>query len=339
MTVRSIWGNLRSEERFLLVFSFVALLYFILFLPESVDLYGFFVLEVKAFTVSFMFFQGAFIVAAAYFVYFYFKKLLAAAGYFSGPKAGKLSIRLLAKRAIGLVRPFFFLMLGFSSLVIALCALTAGAQGRLENEMLMAWDKAVFGNYPFVWLHAAQNPLKPVFDDIALLIIWSFHGLSLLIGATIIYFVKNRKIYPALVISFFMAMGIGLVFWQIIPANSPNNFILSENPSFPGYQPNKYVLEYQERVRERQKEMPPVSTFPSSHVNWGVQIVYFWAVHNRKTLWLSIPWFLLMVLGTVYLAQHYAVDILLGIPLGAVSIAAGRFLAKRLERPAPQFFG
>ncbi len=331
MTVRTTWHKLKAEEKFLLFFSFATLVTFYFSSRVPAKLYDFFLLEVDAFTVSFSFFQGAVILAAVYFIYFYIKKFLELAGL-SIVKRGDKVIGLgdLAKKAAGLARPFFFLFLGFSSLVIALSGVTADVQGRLVSGMLFKWDENIFGAYPFIWLHTASNPLKPLFDFLAPLIIICFQGLSLLIGATLVFFAPNKKIYPAFVISFFMTMGIGLFFWWVVPANSPNNYYLSADHSIPGYVPDRPVLVFEEDVREHQKKIPPISTFPSSHVNWGMQIVYFWAVYNRKTLFISVPWFLLMALGTVYLAQHYAVDVLLGIPLGVVSIMTGKMLAGRL---------
>ena len=331
MKAVSIWNKLRSEEKFLLFFSIVCLLLFYFTSGGSISFYDFFLLEAEAFTVSFNFFQGAAILAAAFSVYVYIKVFLEHAGILS--KRGNPAARLkdLAGKARGLLRPLLFLLFGFSNLLIALSGITADVQGRIANEMLLGWDEAVFGVYPFIWLHTAANSLKPVFDFLSPLIIYSFQGLSLVIGATMIFFMKNRKIYPALVSSFFIAMGIGLFFWWAVPANSPNNYYLSVERSIPGYDPNRFVAEFEEKVRSRQQKLPPISTFPSSHVNWGMQIVFFWAVYDRRTLFVSVPWFLLMALGTVYLAQHYAVDILLGIPLGAVSIAAANLLVKRLS--------
>lgn len=328
MAVSTIWQRLRIEEIFLLLFSCICLFLFHFTSRGSIGIVDFLLLEAQAFTVSFNFFQGAVILAAVFFIYIYIRvffenAVLAKKG---DPMSG---LKDLARKARGLARPSFFLLLGFSSLIIVLSGVTADAQGRLMSGMLLAWDKAIFGVYPFVWLHTADNPFKLLFDFLSPLTICCFQGLSLLIGATMAFFMNKRKIYPALVISFFMTTAVGLVFWWAVPANSPNNFYLSAEQSMLGYEPASSVSIFEEKVRNRQKELPPVSTFPSSHVQWGMQIVYYWAVYNRKTLFVSVPWFLLMFLGTVYLAQHYAVDILLGIPLGAISIASANFLAKR----------
>jgi membrane-associated phospholipid phosphatase len=132
-----------------------------------------------------------------------------------------------------------------------------------------------------------------------------------------------------MVVSFFTAYAFGMFFWYYVPVNSPNNYFLSQDPQIEGYQPNDRVLDFEKAMRESQKEVTPISTFPSAHVMWGMQLVYFWARYNKKTLFIFAPWFLLMTLGTVFLAQHYAVDVLLAFPLGILSIWIGRSFADR----------
>ncbi len=56
----------------------------------------------------------------------------------------------------------------------------------------------------------------------------------------------------------------------------------------------------------------PLNGFPSNHVTWSViSIIALWRLRNRapRTSWILMLWFLLILPATVFLHQHYLVDI------------------------------
>lgn len=60
----------------------------------------------------------------------------------------------------------------------------------------------------------------------------------------------------------------------------------------------------------------PLNGFPSNHVTWSViSIIALWRLRNRapRTSWILMLWFLLILPATVFLHQHYLVDIYGGI--------------------------
>jgi membrane-associated phospholipid phosphatase len=154
----------------------------------------------------------------------------------------------------------------------------------------------------------------------------------LLIGATIAFFLARKKDSAALIVSLFVILIISSFFLYAFPVNSPNNYILARGKVIEGFDPNPQVLAYQAELRDEQKQTLPISTFPSTHITFGITIVYFWAKYRKWTLLFLVPAFLLMALGTVYLAQHYAVDVLLAIPVAAISIAIGELTANKFVR-------
>lgn len=63
----------------------------------------------------------------------------------------------------------------------------------------------------------------------------------------------------------------------------------------------------------------PLNGFPSNHVTWSVvSIIALWRLRNRapRTSWILMGWFLLILPATVFLHQHYLVDIYGGIFVG-----------------------
>ena len=60
----------------------------------------------------------------------------------------------------------------------------------------------------------------------------------------------------------------------------------------------------------------PLNGFPSNHVTWSVvSILALWRLRKRtpRVSWSLIAWFLLIIPATVFLAQHFLIDIYGGI--------------------------
>ena len=60
----------------------------------------------------------------------------------------------------------------------------------------------------------------------------------------------------------------------------------------------------------------PLNGFPSNHVTWSVvSILALWRLRKRiaRTAWALIAWFILIIPATVFLAQHFIIDIYGGI--------------------------
>lgn len=61
----------------------------------------------------------------------------------------------------------------------------------------------------------------------------------------------------------------------------------------------------------------PTAAFPSSHVGIAtVCLMLAWHSRNRLLLWLSLPFYILLCLSTVYIMAHYAIDAIAGLVTG-----------------------
>lgn len=77
----------------------------------------------------------------------------------------------------------------------------------------------------------------------------------------------------------------------------------------------------------------PLNGFPSNHVTWTVvSIIALWRIRHRipRTARVLIPWFLLIIPATVFLQQHYVIDIYGGL-LVAFAVYWGCMF--RIEKP------
>jgi membrane-associated phospholipid phosphatase len=76
----------------------------------------------------------------------------------------------------------------------------------------------------------------------------------------------------------------------------------------------------------------PLNGFPSNHVTWSViSIIALWRLRNRapRTSWILMLWFLLILPATVFLHQHYLVDIYGGIFVAFTAYWSVMFIVER----------
>ena len=80
----------------------------------------------------------------------------------------------------------------------------------------------------------------------------------------------------------------------------------------------------------------PLNGFPSNHVTWSVvSIIALWRLRKRapRTSWILMSWFVLILPATVFLHQHYLVDIYGGIFVAFTVYWSCMFL---IEKPTLQ---
>ncbi|MGC1583925.1 MAG: phosphatase PAP2 family protein, partial [Candidatus Acidiferrales bacterium] len=71
------------------------------------------------------------------------------------------------------------------------------------------------------------------------------------------------------------------------------------------------------------------AAFPSAHVAGSmVAILASWR-YRRWLFWLCVPFFVCMMVATVYGGYHYVADVLAGMLTGAIGFAAGSWLINR----------
>ncbi|PIS30506.1 MAG: hypothetical protein COT43_01615 [Candidatus Marinimicrobia bacterium CG08_land_8_20_14_0_20_45_22] len=74
--------------------------------------------------------------------------------------------------------------------------------------------------------------------------------------------------------------------------------------------------------------------FPSTHVSTMVIITIFTAKFNRKSLWLTIPVTVGIIIATVYCSYHYAIDALAGIVSGYLCYLFGHHIYSNWKHPS-----
>ena len=212
-----------------------------------------------------------------------------------------------------------------------------GIRERLVNIQLLEIDKALTGKYLLFWLSSSTNPWRKFLDIAAKPATYSFLllGFVLTIVLLFLYLNKKKNLFGEYIIAYFLVTTMATPLWYIFPANSPfNSFIYGKGRSLPfiqeelkQYHPRKVIEENQKSMWESQKKEMPLTTMPSMHWAWSLISVYFLAKASKLTLFFSLPWLFLNLIGTIYLGCHYLIDGIIALFLAVIAILLTELIA------------
>ena len=180
------------------------------------------------------------------------------------------------------------------------------------------FNKATYSYEPLImkgWLDA-KIPLVSIFVVPYL----SFHILAALVVPLLSLKIGGFKA--------FLVNGVAIIVGQIC-LDVAYAFFQTQVPRtpVPGNSPFDWVL-----VNVVYGNDQPLNGFPSNHVTWSViSIIALWRLRNRapRTSWILMLWFLLILPATVFLHQHYLVDIYGGIFVAFTAYWSVMFIVER----------
>jgi len=190
-----------------------------------------------------------------------------------------------------------------------------GAEGSLISALLDSWS-----NRPRVW-------------DAVYQMLWVvvFLGLGALARAGHLRLMAEALC--AVVLAFHLTRYIAIAFPSAGPVfYRPELFDLTGTASGPMVQ---MLRDYMAGSLPQTSLLPGSQAFPSLHVGlaWCALVVMYreW----RWTLWLTLPWFVLNWLATVFLGWHYIVDGLGGVAVMAFSLWISGVLMRAFSASSP----
>ncbi len=187
------------------------------------------------------------------------------------------------------------------------------------DRWLIAFDYRLVGAHPTVWLEQFARPALNDFMQMAYISYFFY----LVILAGIFYAQKEWRAYWAVMTSSVAAYAIGYVISILLPIESPYHSLAAlQHVELTGgfFTALIGVIERFGRVHG--------AAFPSAHVSGSfVALLGAWR-YRRWLFWVFLPFFLCMLVSTVYGRYHYIGDVLGGLAAGA----AGFYLGHRLMR-------
>ena len=172
------------------------------------------------------------------------------------------------------------------------------------DPLFIRWDEVLFGFQPSIEF-SVRYPQKWISE---ILHFGYFSYYILTFGVCFIFYlrrkVKAEKIIFLVISSFFIYYLIFIIF----PVVGPQFFFESplSKVADTGFfsRAVKLIQYYGEH---------PTGAFPSSHVGMALIFLYVSFGNIRWLFWVIFPLFLLILLATVYIKAHYAIDVIAGL--------------------------
>lgn len=191
-------------------------------------------------------------------------------------------------------------------------------------------DYAIFGRDLLFAMADIVNAIGST--AISHIVLISYTSLSLAITVFLmILFIFSKKLAKKFIMFFFLVNFIGLFCWYLMPVLNPMGMYVANNlkinppdrisAELRNYKPDPVLSDYQKDLSSYYKKSDylDVTAFPSMHAAYSVGIILYAFLLLRKSIFITLPWFILEMAGALYFGQHYAVDLFLG---GAVAIIA-----------------
>lgn len=194
------------------------------------------------------------------------------------------------------------------------------------DTLLLKWDYSVFGFDITRWF---EHYVSKGLTEILTLSYFSYYVFPSL-TFVLLYFSKNtfafanaRNYLLAIVIGWYGAF----IFYVLLPAAGPD-IAFPENYTIPLQGLSPLTNTYLENLARYLKESFVRNTFPSMHFAIILITNYFAYRYKRKYFWFAtLPIGTLLAIATVYLRQHYLIDLVGSLPVAALSIyLAGKFM-------------
>lgn len=217
------------------------------------------------------------------------------------------------------------------------------------SSALASFEYSIFQALPAFTVQASM----PAFMDKAMA--YSYNLLDFLAPLTLVLTaIGSKKLFRAYIISFMLFFLIAYACWIALPSLNPGMLLFlqhSVNYQFPEnaaaslaqFHPHPYLSSIVHHSSNYMNVDDPrsfnVSNFPSAHAGWGFLAAFFAISLCPILSIIYIPWLILNAISTFYLLQHFAVDSIAGVLIGALSARFGLLLAETGERkPAGGLF-
>ncbi|MBI5696701.1 MAG: phosphatase PAP2 family protein [Nitrospirae bacterium] len=191
-----------------------------------------------------------------------------------------------------------------------------------KDPLLARLDLILFGVHPGEWMGLF---VTPVLTTILQLCYTSYYFLPVIL-CLMLYFNGEEDRFDRAVFGIVFGFFVSYVGYILVPALGPRYFIpdafthdLMRGPLASAIDGTLNMLEGENR-----------DAFPSGHTEIVLIILYYAWRYRRWYFWVCLPLITGLIIATVYLRYHYAVDVLAGTVLAPVCVLAGDRIYDRL---------
>jgi membrane-associated phospholipid phosphatase len=173
---------------------------------------------------------------------------------------------------------------------------------------LASIDKAFFG---FNFIGTVQKTFASSTVTLVSTFFYELH-LPLVIIAMVLFWFTNRNAYKGYTYSLILTSFLALITFAIFPTAPPWLSGTANNLLADGY---KMLLGPFSTIRQTfiSVEYDKFAAFPSLHIAYAMIFFIYTFKLNKKLCFVSLPVLLGMFFSTIYLGQHYVIDLVAGI--------------------------
>lgn len=186
------------------------------------------------------------------------------------------------------------------------------------DEWLIRFDFSIGNVHPSVWLtHFASAPLNDFMQGC-----YMTYFIYLVALPAILYWCGEMRAFWTVMTATAIAHYSVYVIAILFPIESPHFALASMQPNLAGGASTALInlIERFGRVHG--------AAFPSAHVAGSmVAILASWR-YRRWLFWICLPFFVGMMIATVYGGYHYVADVLAGMVIGAIGWMSGEWVMR-----------
>lgn len=197
-------------------------------------------------------------------------------------------------------------------------------QPRDIDDMLIRLDYFIFHAHPTVFIERFE---VPVLTDIFQLIYCSYYFLPIALGL-FVYLRRETKDFIHVIFAILFSFYVTYVGYILFPAVGPRFSLYHlQSTALVGYAVTIPIREYLNWLEHIMRD-----AFPSGHTMLALVVLFYTWRYEKRLLFVFAPVATLIIISTIYLRYHYAVDVLAGIILTIPTIVAAEVAMDWWER-------
>lgn len=185
------------------------------------------------------------------------------------------------------------------------------------DPLLIDLESAVFGMQPSLELSAFFS--NKLLSELMYFAYFSFY--VLILGFTIYIFIKRKTYFNQVNFQLIVSAYIFYLIFCFIPSAGPQFYFTYPENELPEAFLFDKIMHFIQRVAEQ-----PTGAFPSSHVGISIIILMLSKKYAPQFYRFSWPVVVILIISTVYIKAHYAVDIIGGVIIAPFILYLSNFL-------------
>lgn len=240
------------------------------------------------------------------------------------------------KGIIRIIRDWYwypFILIIFKEIYVLIQSLGLSDQ----DKVLIYIDKMIFGMNPTDWFYQFANPVLTEYLQLC----YSMFYFILLSAPFFAYIKKNYDEYYYSYFVILLGFYVSYIGYLLVPAIGPR-FTLHDFSAMNSELPGLFLYKGIRMLINLGESIPPDTLsaalsaqrdcFPSGHTEMTLLAIYLTFKYKQKIKWLLLVVGLSLIIATVYLRYHYAIDVLAGAFCALFVIVIAHPIAVHLEQ-------